>query len=642
MIERPSPQLGPGTNPRTWLGANYWSRSGGPLMWRTFDPALVREELRVLRDHGLNVTRSFCYLPDFMPAPDTVDERFLERFAVFLDLCQEVGIATIPTFIVGHMSGENWDVPWRNGRDLYADGWMLAQQAFFIRTVVGRFRDHPAVCGWLLSNEMPLYGGETTPEYGRSWAELLVQAVRAAGATQPVSTGDGAWGIEVTGIDNGFRLRDLVRTVDFVGPHVYPMGNDAVHQHLTAAFNCELCHFGLPVILEEFGVTSDFVSDEHAADYYRQVLHTTLLAGAIGWIAWNNTDFDLVDQAPYRHHPFELHFGITDTDGAPKAPLLEMQRFGRVLDAIDLPRCRRAPTDTALIVSSFMDTAYPFHLPEERQAIRRNLMQGYVAAKEADLAPALVREDAGAPDARLILVPCGRQLTGPTWQALAARAAAGATVYVSYFAGDAPFQRGPWHPSFNRFFGIEHQLRYGLVNPIEDDEVVWTFREPFGDLPEGSELRFTVAGNESGRAFLPLTSVDARVIATDAHGRPALLERSVGSGRIVLATYPLEYMAAERPRANPESTWRLYRALAARAAIATPVSLPRPDVLVDSLVRDDGTRFVWLVSEAADVLEVKPDAGGVRLADLLTGELVTAPIALPPYGVGVYQVATDG
>ena len=30
----------------------------------------------------------------------------------------------------------------------------------------------------------------------------------------------------------------------------------------------------------------------NAADYYRQVLYTTLLAGARGWLAWNNCDYD--------------------------------------------------------------------------------------------------------------------------------------------------------------------------------------------------------------------------------------------------------------------------------------------------------------------------------------------------------------
>ena len=91
-------------------------------MWTDrYDPRVVREELGVLAANGCNVTRSFCYWPDFVPEPEKLDARVLERFADFLDAHREAGLGTIPTFIVGHMSGENWDPSWREGRDLYRD-----------------------------------------------------------------------------------------------------------------------------------------------------------------------------------------------------------------------------------------------------------------------------------------------------------------------------------------------------------------------------------------------------------------------------------------------------------------------------------------------------------------------------------------
>ncbi|NED86249.1 beta-mannosidase, partial [Streptomyces sp. SID11233] len=178
--------------------------------------------------------------------------------------------------------------------------------------------------GWLVSNEMPIYGdpvdrGNDTTDHTHvtAWAQLVVDGLRAGGATQPVSLGDGAWGVEVTGRDNGFRIRELAPLVDFMGPHVYRMETDRVRQHLNAAYICELLDFtDKPVIMEEFGVTTDFVSEENAGHYYRQLLHNTLLAGASGWIAWNNTDYDDIhEQPPYSHHAFELHFGITDAAG---------------------------------------------------------------------------------------------------------------------------------------------------------------------------------------------------------------------------------------------------------------------------------------------------------------------------------------
>jgi hypothetical protein len=98
-----------GDGPANWLGADFWSRTGGTFMWRNYDPQVVDAELDVLARHGLTVTRSFFFWPDFMPSPDEIDETLAARFADFLYRHTEHGLATIPTFIVGHMSGENWD-----------------------------------------------------------------------------------------------------------------------------------------------------------------------------------------------------------------------------------------------------------------------------------------------------------------------------------------------------------------------------------------------------------------------------------------------------------------------------------------------------------------------------------------------------
>ena len=99
----------------------------------------------------------------------------------------------------------------------------------------------------------------------------------------------------------------------------------------------------------------------------------------------------------------------------------------------------------------------------------------------------------------------------------------------------------------NELFGIRHQLDVGLVDPITDELVELTFTRDFGGLSRGTTLTFPVAGNEHARAYLPVTPTTAEVIATDAHGRPALLRRQAGRGSLILCTYPLEYMAAAVP-----------------------------------------------------------------------------------------------
>jgi endo-1,4-beta-mannosidase len=308
-------------------------------MWRSYDGGTVSEELRVLRDHGLTMTRSFFYWPDFMPEPDRIDEQMAARFADFLDRHTAAGLTTVPTFLVGRMSGET------------------------------------------------------------------------------------------SGVDNGFRLTDIAPLCDFIGPHCYPMQDDPIRQHYAAAWKCELAGtFGRPVVLEEFGASSDHVSGENAAHYYRQVLANSLLAGATGWIAWNNTDFDAPGQDPYRHHAFELHFGLTGADGRPKPPLAEMKSFARTLRAIDAAHCERAPADAALIVPSYLGTGYPFTDPGFGPYLEQTLAQAYVSARLADLPVALARESEGiGDDARLYLLPSVKQLLATTprgWRSLPAAARA--------------------------------------------------------------------------------------------------------------------------------------------------------------------------------------------------------------------------
>jgi endo-1,4-beta-mannosidase len=641
-MHRNSAKIVAGGQALNWLGANFWSRTGGPLMWRNYDRQTVRDELRVLADHGLNMTRSFFYWPDFMPQPDQIDGQMTDKFADFLDGHRELGMSTVPTFLVGHMSGQNWDPAWRCGRDLYTDVWMVGRQAWFAGEMVRRFGSHPAVCGWLVSNEMPIYGGRAPREVIAAWAQIVIDAIRAAGGTQPVSLGDGAWGLEVTGIDSGFSVADAARLCDFLGPHIYPQEDDPARLHYAAAWACELAGtYRRPVVLEEFGVSSSFVSGSNAARFYRQVLHNTLLAGATGWVAWNNTDFGLADQDPYRHHAFELHFGLTDTRGTPKPQLAEMQAFGRVLTAVGAGRCARTGAEAAMVVPSYLDTAYPFTQDQDRTYLAGALRQAYICARLADLPLALTRESDGiGGDALLYLVPSSKHLLGPTWRQLEMLAAAGATVYVSYSRGGHAVHRGPWHTHFDEMFGVEHQLGYPPGEAITDDHVTLTLITDFGTLGAGAKLTLPVEGTADGRGYLPLRPQSAQVLAVDAHDRPALLRRQVGDGSVILCTYPLEHLAAAARAPRTDAITRLYDALACYAGVGRLVTVDDPRVGADVLIRDDGQRYAWLVSQAPAAVTAKPQlAAALRLREL-GGAPVGDAVTLEPFGVSVF--ALDG
>ncbi|MGH2908087.1 MAG: beta-mannosidase, partial [Solirubrobacteraceae bacterium] len=405
--------------------------------------------------------------------------------------------------------------------------------------------------------------------------------------------------------------------------------DDPVRHHSTAALACRLAgDYERPVVLEEFGVSSDFVSDENAAHYYRQVLHSTLLAGAEGWLAWNNCDFDdLAGQDPYRHHPFELHFGLTDRTGAPKPALGELRRFSAMV--AELPRaaldaCAR-PTQACIVAPEHFERALPFASEADREDIRDVMLQSYAVGREADLRLSIARERDGLPErSRLFLLPSTKALTAPGMEALRERVAAGATLYLSYFPGSTAGQRGPWLFGLQETFGVRHSLRYGLTDPIEDNVVRMRFLRPFGSIAEGEELSFAVGGTVHGRSYLPVEPAGAEVVAVDRHDRPVLLTCARGAGTAVLCTYPLEYMAARTPRVNPEPTWRLYDALADLAGVERPLRCADPRVSC-AVAAGDGVSLASVTNLGADPVDAVLDgAGGERT------------LALGPYDVHTF------
>src|SRR5215471_17591902 len=112
------------------LGVNYWSRAGGPRMWERFDEAAVNAEIAQMRTLGCNACRAFLFNPTFMPTPPRVDAAALARLQSFTRACEQAQLAVLPSLLVGHMSGENYDFAGQGGRSCYADeaivGWERA------------------------------------------------------------------------------------------------------------------------------------------------------------------------------------------------------------------------------------------------------------------------------------------------------------------------------------------------------------------------------------------------------------------------------------------------------------------------------------------------------------------------------------
>jgi endo-1,4-beta-mannosidase len=589
--------------PTFLLGVNYWSRAGGPRMWDRFDEEIVRGELRQMRGVGLNVCRSFAFIPSFMPRPPRLSRPALARFRRFLGLCAEAGIATIPTALVGHMSGENWPFPGQRGRSPYTDRVVLGWERQMVRAVASCAARSPAVCAYLASNEMPLWGGPAEVETIVDWATRLRRTLHLRDRRRPFGLGDGV--MNLGGGQNGFDPQALRDVVDFVGPHTYYSDEDAARQ----AYNAEYClrsltHLGLPVLFEEFGGSAAQMSEANQALYFREVIHACLGVGAAGALAWCFSDFDLGEERPYLHHAFELQFGITRADGSERPVCEELRKLRRLIDLVDPPTLEPPRPAAAILVPSTFNTDYPFS-SDDRARMRRVLLESYLLAASAGLEVELCPEGGDLSRYRLILCSSTQKLLATTWSELLRRARAGATVYWSAFMGDEAHLQGPWCQLFEQLTGCRHELRYGCYDAPDERVRI-----------EGEGLGVRIDVQSAGRtpcsrARLPIEPFAADVLAHDAEGRPALTRARHGQGQVIFLAYPLEhYLGAQAVGWEARSgAFALYGQLGEMAGLRPAVRVEDPGVQ-RRLVRAPGGDLLWLFNHRWQPVSTVIDSPG--------------------------------
>ena len=175
------------------LGCNYWPRNKAMSWWSDFDAGEVGDEFDVIAALGMDCVRLFLLWDDWMPSPDVVSTRCLRDLGRVCDAAAERGLELDVTFFTGHMSGPNWSPGWLlapdgqsptpNPRQVVSGGRVvggsyrnpfhdpaaLAAERLLLATVVGAYREHPAIWMWNLGNEPDLFAWPTSAAAGRAW-----------------------------------------------------------------------------------------------------------------------------------------------------------------------------------------------------------------------------------------------------------------------------------------------------------------------------------------------------------------------------------------------------------------------------------------------------------------------------------------
>ena len=509
-------------------------------MWRDFRPQEIEQDLAALKGVGVDYVRAFLFWPDFMPTPARVEPEMLDRLEVFLGLCQDAGLKVHLSFLVGHMSGENWSPVWLDDpTELYDDPELLDIQTLYLKEVTARVGQHPALAAYVLSNEMPIYAGVGTHATVGGWAERLYGVLAGLEPRLPVSLGDGAW--YAMGDETGFSPD---HAQDVLGPHLYLPETGARTQlaaYGLAVGTASALAGGRAVWLEEFGAPQSVFGEEQIAEFARGVTLEARLQGATHICWWCGFDFELEGDLPYYHHGFELRFGLLKGDRTPK--LVAHALRGAVSEPLpDLP-------EAGLLVPSYFPERYPFSW-DDRDLMRRALLNSYAALRGLGYKVRVVPEKeflAGAFVPELLFVPSTQKLLAPTWGQLTRLP--GRVIY-SYFHGALKVHPGAWVHDPQTFFGGQPRNRYGLPETAPTQLIAGALS---WDLPRHSNVFATTP--------LLLGPEEAEVVGRDELGRPLW----VRCGNRDLLLYPVEALAE-----GPEQVEPIYRAVLASAPEREP------------------------------------------------------------------------
>ena len=361
------------------IGFNYWPRDMAVYLWEEYNSNVIEREMKIISELGANCIRMFIRWEDLNSEIGKINESFFSKFDDFITHAKRNDIKLIPTLLIGHMSGQNWFPDWfyvddesENSniqyqlipkppygqpkikcRDFYTDPLVLENSRLQIKEILSRYKDNDTIISYDLSNENQFWMMPKTPEIGTRYMKNMYEFIRGLDKNHPVTYGMGKPD-EVSGFIS-FGPKGLAQYNDYYSVHVYPEWlyprNPKIFDFYICyriAFECSLAKIcGVPVQLQEFGLSDDFV--DHVKDrkerdsllygYFNTALWDVILNEIRGGVlTWDFSDFlpKMIDRNPYDHVNYELNFGIVDNEYNAKPSGKAFQRFIHFVNEIDI------------------------------------------------------------------------------------------------------------------------------------------------------------------------------------------------------------------------------------------------------------------------------------------------------------------
>ena len=527
------------------IGCNYWASHAGMYMWRRWDAACVKDDLKALKALGMNALRVFPLWPDFQPLERLaggagvtrgwaqrggplqndacLDEEMVRRFRFLCDEADALGLRLVVGLITGWMSGRVFVPPAFDGVNVLTDPDAIEWQVRFVRRFVRETRDCRAIAAWDLGNECNCLwtdaDGTGRPSRRAAawvWMNAIVSAIRLEDASRPVVSGMHGCSSDRL---RPWSLHDQGELTDMVTTHPYPLFTPHCnHRPFDSFVNVlhpvaeSLFYEGIarrPCLVEEAGCLGpNIASDARAAWTLGKGALASRVYGLRGYLWWCAFDQEHLDFPPYDWVALERELGLLRADRSTKEQGAALRRTAEEIAALDGLPPRRI--DATCLVSE-SENAWPQSFGAFLLAVQAGLSIDFASAEEP------------LPKAAAFILPAGSSsetYSGGALRRLMAAVNDGASLLVTY-------GEGMMLSRLEELTGC--RVESSCASP-------WETRVAVGDR--------TVA--LSGKKTTLVSATRARVLLRDGDGNPFATVCDYGRGKVAFVNCALERLAVER------------------------------------------------------------------------------------------------
>lgn len=599
---------------RFLLGANYYPIDRERQSWGEWYAADPAEDFAAMSAMGMSLVRVFFSWRMFEPQVGQYDDDTFERLDRLVASAKRNGLALIVALFAEDEVAELLALPWRQGRSVVTDDYMLQRAIQVAQRVGTRYRGERAILGWDLLSPA-LAADLDSPERFSVWFGSTVEALREAGAEQMVGVGvDAETLLETTKV----RLDDRLAAAGYrcteagAQARAYMTGDPSLTSRATYldGFLARAARRGVPVIADAVGIDSLDETCEREAAYLGVALASLFANRAAAGVVRRWRDLDTEWRDPYTRLPFESPVGLQFSDGSERPSADEVRSIAQIVDSIDLSEHTWERERAAVI------------MPAERYAqasslaslvAPRSVFAAFVVAKQVHIPLDVIAEHDDPSLYDLVIVPSVQTVEESTWAQLSKFVDEGGTLMLSYGGGDAT-------QAFCELFGLEFMGDQGMRSDLATKASAETVLGSLPALQLAAELPHFALVSASG----------AGILAVDTKGNPLLTVHGKGQGKAIFLAAPFERVYADVSGGEPPAEIgallrRLYQGAARVAGAASPYECDAPELELGVLHGEDGASDILLAinHEAYDVqARFVSERPIISVTDLLTEQTV--------------------